>query len=103
MFIKGRKTIINMEAIKIIKIEHYSYCFKINAYDFDDKKYTLILIPDVENKDGLLEIVKTYDIAKIAIETIFKCKTKGYDVDLLEIVDFLNEEYKIKNKILTLI
>lgn len=103
MFIKGAKTIINMEAIKTIKIEHYSFCCKIQAYDFYDNKYTLLLIPDIENKDGLLDIVKTYDIAKIVIETIFKCKSKGYDVDLLEIVDFLNEEYKIKNKILTLI
>nr|DAZ69292.1 MAG TPA: hypothetical protein [Caudoviricetes sp.] len=42
-----------------------------------------------------------YDIAKIIIGTIFN--KKNNDIDLLEIADYFNEEYKIKNKILTLI
>lgn len=101
MFIKGRKIIINMEAIKIIKVERYSYCCKIQAYDLDDNKYTLLLIPDVEIKHNMAGTLNDYDIAKIIIGTIFN--KKNNDIDLLEIADYFNEEYKIKSKILTLI
>lgn len=101
MFIKGRKIMINMETIKIIKIERYSYCCKIQAYDFNNNKYTLLLIPDVEIKHNMAGKLNNYDIAKIIIGTIFN--KNNNDIDLLEIADYFNEEYKIKNKILTLI
>lgn len=86
MFIKGRKIIINMEAIKIIKIERYSYCCKINAYDFDDNKYTLFIITG--------DLTSAIKVAKALINSIYLSKTHSVDMDLKTCCEVSKENYK---------
>lgn len=95
MFIKGRKTIINMEAIKIIKVERYSFCLKVKAYDFDGKDYCLFAISG--------NLIKAITISKNLIEGIYDAKIHNCDVDTIQVANFFTDRYKETNKILTFI
>lgn len=86
MFIKGRKTIINMEAIKTIKIKRFEYCFKIIATDFDNEEYNLFIITG--------DLTSAIKVAKALINSIYLSKTHSVDIDLKTCCEVSKENYK---------
>lgn len=86
MFIKGRKIIINMEAIKTIKIKSFEYCFKVLATDFDNEEYNLFIITG--------DLTSAIKVAKALINSIYLSKTHNIDVDLKKYCELSKESYK---------
>ena len=86
MFIKGRKIIINMEAIKTIKIKRFEYCFKVVANDFDNEEYNLFIITG--------DLTSAIKVAKALINSIYISKTHSIDVDLKNIVSYQKKATK---------
>lgn len=85
MFIKGRKIIINMEAIKTIKIKSFD-CFKVLATDFDNEEYNLFIITG--------DLTSAIKVAKALINSIYLSKTHNIDVDLKKYCELSKESYK---------
>lgn len=86
MFIKGRKIIINMEAIKTIKIKSFEYCFKVLATDFDNEEYNLFIITG--------DLTSAIKVAKALINSIYLSKTHNIDVDLKKYCELSKGSYK---------
>lgn len=86
MFIKGRKIMINMEAIKTIKIKRFEYCFKVVANDFDNEEYNLFIITG--------DLTSAIKVAKALINSIYIAKTHSIDVDLKNYCELSKEGYK---------
>lgn len=86
MFIKGRKIIINMEAIKTIKIKRFEYCFKVVANDFDNEEYNLFIITG--------DLTSAIKVAKALINSIYLSKTHSVDMDLKNYCEPSKEVYK---------